>query len=136
MIAPKQPVISHGAVIATRPVSDAFRLMDTSGLPYLIHVKIIHTTVATAGATVVVRKMEPSCSTDVAAAPLNPYQPSHRINTPSAPSARLCPGNALTFVMFPFLSFVNLPILDPSIFAPIRAELPPTIWIAQEPAKS
>ena len=59
------------------------------GLPYLIHVKIMQATVATAGAMVVVRKMEPSCSTEVAAAPLKPYQPSQRINTPSAPSAML-----------------------------------------------
>ena len=60
--------LSHhkAAVIATSPASEAFRHIDTSGLPYLIHVKIIHTTVATAGATVVVRKTEPSCSTDFA----------------------------------------------------------------------
>ena len=49
------------------------------------HVNIIHETVASAGAIVVVRKIEPNCSTDVAAAPLNPYQPNHRMNTPSAP---------------------------------------------------
>ena len=37
------------------------------------------------GATVVVRKMEASSDGVVAAAPLKPYQPSHRMNTPRAP---------------------------------------------------
>ena len=135
-IAPKASVTSQGAVIATKPAKDAFKHMDTSGLPYLIQVKIIHVTVATAGAIVVVTKMEPSCSTVVAAAPLNPYQPSQRMNTPSAPIGRLCPGKALTLVILPSLSFVNLPIRGPNILAPTSAEMPPTIWIAQEPAKS
>ena len=89
IIAPKASVTSQGAVIATNPASEAFKHMETSGLPYLIHVKIIQTTVATAGAIVVVRKIEPSCSIEVAAAPLNPYQPSQRMNTPKAPSAML-----------------------------------------------
>ena len=71
------------------------RHIETSGLPYFIHVNIIHTTVATAGAIVVVRKIDPKSSSEVAAAPLNPYQPNQRINTPSAPSGRLCPGNSV-----------------------------------------
>ena len=50
------------------------------------HVNIMQTTVAVAGAIVVVRKIEPSCETDFAAAPLNPYQPNQRMNTPKAPS--------------------------------------------------
>ncbi len=113
IIAPSASVTSHPAVIATSPASEAFRHIDTSGLPYLSHVKIIHTTVASAGAIVVVTKIEPSCSTDVAAAPLNPYQPSQRMNTPNAPIVMLCPGIAFTFVIFPFLSFVNFPIRGP-----------------------
>ena len=36
--------------------------MDTSGLPYLIQVKIIQVTVATAGAMVVVAKIDASLS--------------------------------------------------------------------------
>ncbi len=76
-------------MIATRPASEALRHIDTSGLPYLIHVNIIQTTVAMAGAIVVVRKIEPNSATVVAAAPLNPYQPSQRMNTPKAPSGRL-----------------------------------------------
>ena len=73
-------------MIATRPARDAFKHIETSGLPYLIHVKIIHTTVATAGATVVVRKIEPSVFKSVAAAPLNPYHPNQSMKQPSAPS--------------------------------------------------
>ena len=118
---------SHGAVIATSPARDAFNDIDTSGFPYFTHVKIIHTTVATAGEIVVVTKIDPNCSIDVAAAPLNPYHPSQRINTPNAPSGILCPGNAFTFVIFPSLSFVNLPIRGPKNFAPISADNPPTI---------
>ena len=63
----------------------------------------MQTTVAMAGAMVVVTKIEPNCSTLVAAAPLKPYQPSQRINTPRQPMGRLCPGNALTFVTLPSL---------------------------------
>ena len=96
----------------------------------------VTTTVAPSIATVVVRKMEPSCSILVAAAPLKPYQPSHRMKHPRQPMGRLCPGKALTPVIFPALSLVNFPIRGPRIAAPIRALIPPTIWIAQEPAKS
>ena len=127
IVAPNASVTSQGAVIPTRPASEAFKHIETSGLPYLIHVNIIHVTVATAGATVVVRKIEPKSSIVVAAAPLNPYQPNHRINTPSAPSGILCPGKAFTFITLPLASFSNLPIRGPRILAPIRAEIPPTM---------
>ena len=60
MQAPSASVTSQGAVIATKPAREALRHMLTSGLPYLIQVKIMQVTVASAGATVVVRKMEPS----------------------------------------------------------------------------
>ena len=101
MAAPAQSVTSHGAVIATNPARDAFRHMETSGFPYLIQVKSIHTTVATAGATVVVRNTDPIVGTSVAAAPLKPYQPIHRMKTPSAAITRLCPGKAFTFRALP-----------------------------------
>ena len=93
----------------------------------MTHVKIIHTTVATAGAIVVAIKIEASCDPVVAAAPLNPYHPNQRMKHPSAPITILCPGNACTFVTFPSLFLVNLPILAPSIAAPIKAVVPPTI---------
>ena len=133
---PSASVTSHPAVMATRPASEAFRHMETSGLPYFIQVTIMHTTVATEGATVVVRKMEPSSATFTAAAPLNPYQPSHRMNTPSAPMGRLWPGKAFTFTTRPSLPYENLPMRGPSIFAPTRAHTPPTMWMQAEPAKS
>ena len=60
MIAPKQSITSQPAVIPTRPAREALRHIETSGLPYLSHVKIMQTTVATAGATVVVRNIDPS----------------------------------------------------------------------------
>ena len=127
IVAPNASVTSQGAVMPTRPASEAFKHIETSGLPYLTHVNIIHVTVATAGATVVVRKIEPKSSIVVAAAPLNPYQPNHRINTPSAPSGILCPGKAFTFITLPLASLSNLPIRGPRILAPIRAEIPPTM---------
>ena len=122
--------------MATSPAREAFKHIETSGFPYLTHVNIMHTTVATAGATVVVRYTEPRVATSVAAAPLKPYQPSQRINTPRAAITRLWPGKALTFITLPFLSLSNLPILGPNIQAPIRAQIPPTMWIQVEPAKS
>ena len=133
---PKASVTSQGAVIATRPARDAFKHMETSGLPYFTQVNTMQTTVAIAGAIVVVTKTEPNCSTLLQAAPLNPYQPSQRINTPSAPIVKLWPGKAFTFVTFPASFLTNFPIRGPRIFAPINAEIPPTIWMAQEPAKS
>ena len=66
--------------MATRPAREAFKHIEISGLPYFIQVKVIQTTVAMAGAMVVVTKIEPSSATETAAAPLNPYQPNHRIN--------------------------------------------------------
>ena len=136
MVAPSASQTSQGAVMATRPARDAFRHMETSGLPYLTQVKIMATTVATEGAMVVATNTEPISSMEVAAAPLKPYQPSQRINTPRHPIGRLCPGNAFTFVILPLLSFTNLPIRGPTIAAPIKAQIPPTIWIQLEPAKS
>ena len=47
------------------------------------------TTVATDGAIVVVTNIEPISSIEVAAAPLKPYQPSQRMNTPRQPIGRL-----------------------------------------------
>ena len=58
--APNASVTSQGAVIATRPASEALRHIETSGLPYLTHVNIIHTTVAIEGAIVVVTNTDAS----------------------------------------------------------------------------
>lgn len=54
-----------------------------------------------------------SCVMSVAAAPLNPYQPNHRMKQPSAPSVSECPGIARG-VFFPvFGSVIYLPIRGP-----------------------
>ena len=135
MIAPVASMTSQPAVIPTRPAREAFKHMETSGLPYFSQVKTMQTKVAIAGAMVVVTKIEPSCSTEVAAAPLNPYQPNQRMKQPKAPIVREWPGMALT-LMLPFSSLVNLPIRGPRMDAPIRAHRPPTKWITPEPAKS
>ena len=57
---PRASTTSQPAVIATRPAREALRLIETSGLPFLIQVKIIVTQVATAGAQVVVKKIDAS----------------------------------------------------------------------------
>ena len=80
---------SHPAVIATKPASEPFKLIATSGLPYFNQVKIITVHVASAGATVVVAKIVANCVPFLAVAPLNPYQPNQRMNTPKAPIVRL-----------------------------------------------
>ena len=100
-------------------------------MPFLIHVNTITTIVETAGAIVVVAKIDARLVFDVAAAPLNPYQPNQRMKQPKAPRVMLCPRIGFGF---PFSS--NLPILGPNILAPMSAETPPTVWIHAEPAKS
>ena len=57
---PRASTTSHPAVTATRPASEALSDIETSGLPFLIQVKIIVTQVAIAGAHVVVKKIEAS----------------------------------------------------------------------------
>ena len=66
-------------------------------------------------------------------APLNPNQQNQRINTPSAPTVRLCPGMARTNfaslrtkVGLPSLSRY-LPQRGPRIRAPMKEEMPPTM---------
>ena len=81
---------------------------------------------ANAGERVVVTKILPSVLTSVAAAPLKPYQPNQRINTPSAPIVNECPGIARAS-FFPFLSVTYFPILGPKKIAPMSAAVPPTI---------
>ena len=108
--------------------------METSGFLFLTQVKIIVVQVATAGAIVVVRKIDESSEGVVAASPLKPYQPSQRMNTPSAPRGIEWPGMARTFVTLPVSSVSYFPMRGPRITAPISAATPPTMWIAQEPA--
>ena len=83
--APTVSTEAHPAVIATKPARDALRHIPTSGFPSLIHVNIIQTTVAVAGAIVVFIKIDAKLSLFVAAAPLNPYHPNQRMKHPNAP---------------------------------------------------
>jgi len=124
---PSASTTSQPAVTATRPASEALSDIETSGLPFLIQVKIIVTQVAIAGAQVVVTNIEASCGPLFAAAPLKPYQPNQRMNTPSAPRVKECPGIALATFLPVFLSSTYLPIRGPTIIAPINAVIPPTI---------
>ena len=98
--------------------------------------------VPVAAATVVVTRTCASCVMPEVAAPLKPYQQNQRMNTPSAPMGMLCPGMART--NFASLRFkVGLPSLSrylpqrgPKMSAPMKEEMPPTIWMSEEPAKS
>ena len=57
IIAPKASTLAQPAVIATRPAREPLRVIETSGLPFLTHVKIIVEQVATPAARVVVPKI-------------------------------------------------------------------------------
>ena len=135
--APRGVTMSQPAVMATRPARAPLRVMDTSGFLYRIQVMIMVETVATAAARLVVTKMLPaevrvaSPVIDTVEHPLKPNQQNQRINTPRAPRVMLCPRIALGFPSRPYL-----PIRGPSIFAPISADMPPTMCTAVEPAKS
>ena len=93
--------------------------------------------VAMAAARLVVMKMRPaetmasSPVMDTVEQPLKPNQQNQRMNTPRAPRVREWPRMALGL---PSLSY--LPRRGPRIFAPMRAQMPPTMWTAVEPAKS
>ncbi len=102
MMAPNASVTSQGAVIATRPASEAFRHIDTSGLPYLKPCKYHTYNRCDCRCDRCCHKDRCKLWTCVAAAPLNPYHPNQRMKHPSAPITMLCPGNACTFVTFPF----------------------------------
>ena len=87
---------------------------------------IITVTVATAAARLVVTKILPaltiaSPSILTVEAPLNPNQQNQRINTPKAPTVRLCPGIAFDLPSLPYL-----PIRGPRMAAPTKAIHPPT----------
>ena len=119
--------VSQLAVIPTRPAKEPFKDIDTSGFLYLTHVIASTVKVATAAARFVVTKILPavtiaSPSMETVDAPLNPNQQNHKINTPSAPIVRLCPGIAFDFPLFEYF-----PIRGPKIFAPTKAATPPTI---------
>ena len=97
MLAPRASTVAHVGVIATSPASAALSVMETSGFPFLTHVKIIVVIQASAGAIVVVvntAASPPTPSSCTHAAPLNPYHPNQSMKVPSAPRVRECPGIA------------------------------------------
>ena len=127
---------SHPAVIATNPAREPFKDIDTSGLPYFIHVNAIVTQVAIAAAKFVFTNTFParamlSPSIETVEAPLKPNQQNHKIKHPNAPNVKECPGIAFGLPSLPYL-----PIRGPNIAAPTRAATPPVICTAVEPAKS
>src|SRR3989339_1193591 len=89
-------------------------------------------TVAAAPASVVVTAITamPAFVPETVEPGLKPYQPNHRMNTPSAASGRLWP--LMGFMLFP----TYFPILGPRMMAPARADHPPTLCTTVEPAKS
>ena len=125
--APIASTFAQPAVTPTSPAREAFRHIETSGLPFFIHVYIIQETVATAGAIVVVPRICASSGIDFAAAPLKPYQQNQRMKHPRAPRGIECPGIAFTFTTLPFASRTYFPRRGPRIAAPISAEIPPTM---------
>jgi hypothetical protein len=58
------------------------------------------------------------------------------MNTPSAPSVMEWPGMAREIFLPVFASATYLPMRGPSIAAPMKEVMPPTMWMAEEPAKS
>ena len=124
--APTALTLAQPAVMATRPAREAFRHMETSGLPFFRQVKIMQVKVAAAGAMVVVPKIRAISPTSDAAAPLKPYQANQRMKQPRAPSVTEWPGIALE-VTLPSDPRVYFPILGPRMIAPTSADSPPTI---------
>ena len=66
--------------------------------------------------------------------PLNPNQPSHKINTPIVTNGIDDAAKGLSAAASPFL--VNRPSLGPKIIAPASAAAPPVECTNVEPAKS
>ena len=92
--APKLFTLAQPAVIPTSPARAPFKVMLTSGFPEIIDVYIAEIDAAAADNVVVTAIDARSTSTAANAEPtLNPYQPNHKINTPSAPATMELPGN-------------------------------------------
>src|SRR6056297_342659 len=135
--APNRLGARGSAVIDTRPASAPFSTMVRSGFLYSTCVRISAVTAPAAAAMLVFAKMRDTSDTSPTVPmascepPLNPNQPSHRMNVPRVASARLEPGIGLTLP-----SLLYLPRRGPSTMAPARAAQPPTECTTVEPAKS
>src|SRR6056297_2542518 len=128
---------SGSAVIDTSPASAPLSTMVRSTFLYITCVMISAATAPPAAAVLVLAKMRLTSATSPTLPmascepPLNPNQPSHRMNVPRVASARLEPGIGLTLP-----SLLYLPRRGPSTMAPARAAQPPTACQTLEPAKS
>ena len=101
--------------------------MVKSGFLYNSCVRIRAAIAPPAAAALVFEKMRDTSATSpilpIASCepPLNPNQPSQRINTPSVASAKFDPGIGITL---PSLAY--FPIRGPRMIAPVSAAQPPT----------
>ena len=82
---------------------------------------------AAAGAARVLTQIRPPCSAVVAAPPLKPNQPNHRIAAPSMTNGMLC-GR--------WLGSLPKPLRLPMISTRISAATPALMWTTVPPAKS
>src|SRR5690606_5010170 len=133
--APPGLTTAQPAVTPTRPANAPFKLIEISGFPYRIQVRIIAVIKPVAAERLVfimiagtLKTLSPLMANSDP--PLKPNQPIHRIKTPNAPYIMLCPGMALE------LPSVYFPILGPTIAAMTSAAQPPTPWTTVDPAKS
>ena len=124
---------AQGAVIATRPASAPFAIIEGSGLPYLLHMYSIAVTLPAAPASMVFVAITPMRRSDPASVEpgLKPNHPKHRMNVPASAMGMLCPGMA-----FGVPSALYLPRRGPINQAPTSAITPPVMCTTDEPAKS
>src|SRR5512135_1392140 len=122
----------YGAVIATRPESIPFALIEGSGRPYLRHVTRKARSAPEADASIVfVATTEILRSVPASVEPaLKPNQPNARMKQPRIAIGRLCPGIARASPR------TSLPVRGPRTHAPVNAPAPPVRWTTPEPAKS
>ena len=96
-------------------------IMVRSGLPCLTQEVMVAVIPPADAAKLVITAIWGTCSLTAKTEPgLKPNQPIQRIKQPRVAKPILCPGMAL------ILPLMYLPVLGPSIIAPIRAAQPPT----------
>ena len=124
---------AQGAVMATRPASMPFAIIEGSGFPNFRIMRTIAARAPPAEASMVLvatTAMRRSVPARVEPG-LKPNQPKARMNVPTMAIGMWWPGIATGL---PFLS--NLPRRGPSTIAPASAATPPTMCTTEEPAKS
>src|SRR3989338_6356715 len=124
---------AQGAVMATSPARQPFKVIPKSVFPNKTHDATVALNIAAAAAVLVVMQICDIAfgSAAIVEPGLNPNQPSHRTNVPIVARLRLCPG--IGFIEPSSLYFPNL---GPSIITPANAAQPPIECTTVEPAKS